>query len=161
MQPKPSKILHPFKAYFSRRKPFPKLLLILGSSLLLSQSLVRNPSVAAASCPVNGEMMSKVELYFGLDIPGGGQVDSTQWQAFVNREVTPRFPDGLTIDEVSGQWQDATTGETIQESSRVIMILYSPSTEAEQSIEAIRNAYKVEFNQDAVMRLDESNCVSF
>jgi hypothetical protein len=105
--------------------------------------------------------MAKVELYFGLNIPGGGQVEPAAWQAFLDREVTPRFPAGLTVDEVSGQWQDATTGETVRESSRVLTLLYPPTPTAEQQIEAIRAAYQSQFQQDSVMRLDEAACVSF
>lgn len=105
--------------------------------------------------------MARVELYFGLNIPGGGRVDEAAWQSFVDQEITPRFPDGLTIDQVSGQWQDVQTGNTVQEPSRVLMVLYQPSTDSEAAIEAIRSAYKSQFQQDAVMRLDDSNCVSF
>ncbi len=105
--------------------------------------------------------MSKVELYFGLDIPGGGRVKPLEWQRFVNDVITPQFPDGLTIDKISGQWRDAATEETIQENSRVVMILYKASENAEQAIEDIRATYKSQFQQDSVMRLDEINCVSF
>lgn len=118
-------------------------------------------SLAVSSCPEDGQTMSKVELYFGLDIPGGGKVKSEEWQSFIDNEITPRFPDGLTIDNVSGQWRDARTNETIEEQSRMVMILYKPSAEAEKAIEDIRTGYKTEFQQDSVMRLDESNCVSF
>ncbi|MDJ0662705.1 MAG: DUF3574 domain-containing protein [Crocosphaera sp.] len=118
-------------------------------------------SLAASLCPEDGQTMSKVELYFGLDIPGGGKVKPTEWQSFIDNEITPRFPDGLTIDTVSGQWRDAQTNKTIQEESRMVMILYTPSAEAEEAIEDIRNTYKSKFQQDSVMRLDESNCVSF
>ncbi len=105
--------------------------------------------------------MSKVELYFGLKIPDGGKVTPAAWQMFVDNEVTPRFPKGLTIDEVSGQWQDEKTGRTAREPSRVLMILYKPSAKTVQAIEDIRAAYKKKFRQDSVMRLDETSCVSF
>ncbi|CAK8714696.1 hypothetical protein KKHLCK_03755 [Candidatus Electrothrix laxa] len=105
--------------------------------------------------------MSKVELYFGLNIPDGGKIDPATWQMFVDNEVTPRFPKGLTIKEVSGQWQDEKTGRTVREPSRVLMILYKPSTETARAIEDIRTTYKKKFRQDSVMRLDETNCVSF
>jgi hypothetical protein len=134
---------------------------VVVSSLWFAYALPSNRSLAASSCPVDGVTMSKVELYFGLDIPGGGRVDPVAWQTFVDKEVTPRFPNGLTIDQVSGQWRDVKTGKTIQEPSRVLMILYNPSAEAERAIEDIRAAYKSQFQQDAVMRLDETNCVSF
>lgn len=141
-------------------KTLHKVFLVVLISLFFTYAWPVNASLAASSCPV-GDAMSKVELYFGLDIPGGGKVDSVAWQRFVDKEVTPRFPAGLTIDEVSGQWQDVKTSKTIRESSRAMMILYKPSAKAERAIENIRAAYKSQFQQDAVMRLDEINCVSF
>ena len=75
--------------------------------------------------------------------------------------MTPKFPGGLTIYRALGQWQDEQTGETIQEPARVLMILYEPSAEIERNIQAIRAAYKAQFHQDSVMRLDETACVSF
>ncbi|BCW88881.1 hypothetical protein sos41_20260 [Alphaproteobacteria bacterium SO-S41] len=119
------------------------------------------PVAVAPACPAGGSTMSKVELYFGLAIPGGGAVSKTEWQAFLDTEVTPRFPDGLSVEDVSGQWRDAATGKTVREPSRRIMILYTPSAEAETKIEAIRTAYKTRFRQDSVMRLDETDCVAF
>ena len=128
---------------------------------LLFLSIFPQSSLASSSCPVEGQTMSKVELYFGLDIPGGGRVKPLEWQGFVDDVITPQFPDGLTIDKISGQWRDATTEETIQENSRVVMILYKASENSEQAIEDIRATYKSQFQQDSVMRLDEINCVSF
>ncbi|MCI5126081.1 MAG: DUF3574 domain-containing protein [Candidatus Electrothrix sp. AR5] len=47
--------------------------------------------------------MSTVELYFGLKSPDEGKVDPAAWRMFVDNEVTPQFPKGLTLDEISGQ----------------------------------------------------------
>src|SRR5580658_7515322 len=47
------------------------------------------------------------KLYFGLgpaDQPDKG-VSEAQWRAFLDKEVTPRFPDGLSVVDVYGQWQ--------------------------------------------------------
>ena len=57
--------------------------------------------------------------------------------------------------------RDAATGKTVREHSRVVMVLYLPSPEAEAAIEAIRAAYKTRFRQDSVLRLDETDCVAF
>ena len=143
-------------------KTFVSILSVAISSLLFACALPDgNKFSISSSCPAGGTSMSKVELYFGLKIPDGGKVDPAAWRMFVDNEVTPRFPEGLTIDKVSGQWQDEKTGRTIREPSRVLMILYKPSVETEQAIEDIRKAYKTKFRQDSVMRLDETNCVSF
>ena len=41
-------------------------------SLLLACALPDGRSLAAPDCPADSQIMSKVELYFGLDIPGEG-----------------------------------------------------------------------------------------
>ena len=47
------------------------------------------------------------KLYFGLgpaDRPEQG-ISEAEWRAFLDREVTPRFPAGLSVLDVYGQWQ--------------------------------------------------------
>ncbi len=134
---------------------------VSGLLLLFILSIFLLRSRPVSSCPEGSQTMSKVELYFGLDIPGGGQVEPTEWQSFIDNEITGRFPNGLTIDTVSGQWQDAKTEKTIKEESRVVMILFEPSAKAKKDIEDIRAAYKSKFKQDSVMRIDDKHCVSF
>jgi hypothetical protein len=36
----------------------------------------------------------------------GSLVSSEQWQQFLDRHITPRFPEGLTVIEASGQYLD-------------------------------------------------------
>ena len=142
-------------------KTFGHVFSLAVGSLLLACVLPFDSSLAASDCPAGSEVISKVELYFGLDIPGGGRVKPSAWQTFVEEKVTPKFPNGLTIYKALGQWQDEQTGETIQEPSRVLVILYEPSAEAERNIQEIRTAYKEQFHQDSVIRLNEMACVSF
>lgn len=130
-------------------------------AVIVSTAWVPELGLAQTTCAADRESMAKVELYFGLNIPGGGQVEPEAWQAFLDREVTPRFPAGLTVDQVVGQWRDVATGEIIREPSRVLTLIYPPTPAAEHQIEAIRAAYRSEFRQDSVMRLDEAACVSF
>ena len=46
----------------------------------------------------------RTTLYFGLT-HRAGRVSESQWQAFLREEVTPRFPDGLTVWQTDGQWR--------------------------------------------------------
>ena len=46
----------------------------------------------------------KEELYFGLTKPGGEIVSESEWQEFVKAVITPRFRDGLTVLNGSGQF---------------------------------------------------------
>jgi hypothetical protein len=75
-------------------------------------------------------------------------------------EVTPRFPDGLTVFTGQGQWRAA--GQAIiKETSRMLVIWYEDTNNASARIEAIRAAYKARFRQASVLRADGESCVSF
>ena len=105
--------------------------------------------------------MSRLELYFGTQKPGGAPVTEAEWNAFMEEEVTPRFPDGLTVLRGYGQWRNF-EGVITRETSAVLVILYEPSAEKEAAIEDIRAAYKDRFDQESVMRVDAGmQCVSF
>src|SRR5688572_435979 len=62
-------------------------------------------------------------LFCGLSIPGGGEVSEAEWRAFIAEEVTPRFPDGLTIWRAEGQWRGA-DGVIVREPTLIIEILH-------------------------------------
>src|ERR1700752_737176 len=54
---------------------------------------------------------------------GRGSANAARWAQFLAREVTPRFPDGLTVYETSGQWRDPATKAIARERSRVLRII--------------------------------------
>jgi len=123
---------------------------------LLLILLLAAPSAAfAASCPSNGQMMAHTELFFGA-----GHVSDAQWKAFLSREVTPRFPDGLTALDGYGQWKRPDS-KISAERSRMLLLWHMPTPDADARIDAIRDAYKKRFHQLSVMRVDSADCVSF
>jgi hypothetical protein len=91
---------------------------------------------------------------------GGGEVSEEEWRAFLEAEVTPRFPDGLTVLAAYGQWRSR-SGEVARDPTRVLMIWHRRGAGGEADIEAIRQAYKAQFSQESVMRVDGLSCVSF
>ncbi len=58
------------------------------------------------------------ELLFGRDIGHKLGVSEAAWTRFVAREMTPRFPDGLTITEATGQWRDPADGTIVREPAK-------------------------------------------
>ena len=134
------------------------------SLLLLLAALSAAGSSAAAAAAVrpvfagsaaSREKFRRTELYFGTAVPGGGTVTREEWQRFVNDEVTPRFPDGLTVLEGYGQYRGA-GGAIVRENSFVLVLLYPKrqKREAGRKIEEIRALYKQRFAQESVLRLD-------
>ena len=102
--------------------------------------------------PRYSEAVLADRLFCGLTIPGGGEVTEEEWRAFVRDEVTPRFPDGLTLWRAEGQWRER-DGNIVREPVLVIEILHHPNLEADAKVNAIAEAYKARFRQEAVMRV--------
>lgn len=123
----------------------------------LAARLMMNPG---ASCHAGSTSFARLELLFGTSRRGGSEIGDTEWQAFLDAEVTPRFPDGLTVFTGYGQWRNA-EGRVVKEASRMLVIWHQPAADSEVKIEAIRAAYKARFHQESVMRVDGRSCVSF
>ncbi|WKX71971.1 DUF3574 domain-containing protein [Streptomyces sp. XD-27] len=126
-------------------------------------ALDEDPAPAKAAVAPPGRPYIETRLFFGTERPDGGPtVTDKQFLDFVDREVTPSFPDGLTIQDGRGQWRDR-NGAIERERSYELILLY-PVAEApvrNPRIERIRNAYEREFAQDSVARLDETTRVDF
>lgn len=110
-------------------------------------------SLLGACAGVSSKPWVRETLYFGLSRPGG-TVSEAQWQAFVDEEATPRFPDGLTHWKAEGQWR-AKDGKVLREQSRILQILHPGGGEAEARVEALRAAYRMKFEQESVLRTTE------
>lgn len=107
-----------------------------------------------------GDVMIQTTLWFGLSKPQGGTVSSLDWMNFVDKEVTPRFKQGLSVYEAKGQWLGE-NGQLARENSKALMLIHSINAESNAPIEALRSVYKKRFGQESVMRVDAPVCVSF
>lgn len=114
--------------------------------------------VHTLDCPEGLSVMTRSELYFGLS-NAKGRIRPRAFQAFVDKEIVPRLPEGFTILNGEGAWK----GETgpVREDSRVLVRLHDGSEAADAALSAIADAYKREFAQEAVMRVDEPVCARF
>lgn len=102
-------------------------------------------------------------LYFGLgpaDHPEQG-VSEADWRAFLDHEVTPRFPDGLSVLDVYGQWQGKKEKVPERLRTKMLIIDYADTPENRAKIDAIRAAWKVKTGDQSVMRVTEPVDVSF
>jgi Protein of unknown function (DUF3574) len=107
------------------------------------------------------QLWSRTELYFGSDKHDGTTVSEAEFMQFVEQEVTPRFPDGLTV--LTGYGQFFNSEEVIEkERSMVLILLYPPTDfDAGKRIQEIRDIYKRLFRQESVLRVDSLSYVSF
>ncbi|SQC43869.1 30S ribosomal protein S3 [Klebsiella pneumoniae] len=102
----------------------------------------------------------KPRFYFGLSRPAGKDITAEEWQQFVDRDVTPRFRDGLTVFDAHGQWLGQ-NGQVVREQSKALMVIHGHDAQSEAGIEALRQGYKSRFAQESVMRVDQPVCVQF
>jgi|CZKI01.1.fsa_nt_gi hypothetical protein len=103
------------------------------------------------------------ELYFGIgpvDIADGG-VGEMRWRAFFDREVTPRFPDGLTVLDAYGQWRGGGKEGPSRLRSKVLVILHEDTPASREAIDAIRIAWKAATHDRSVLLVTERADVSF
>jgi hypothetical protein len=91
-------------------------------------------------------------LFFGLGTNEGTNIAPAAFDAFVREQVIPRFPDGFTLLDARGQWGEA--GIAYAEPSRVLLIVHDDTPKTSEAIDAIREIYKKQFKQTAVLRLD-------
>ena len=103
------------------------------------------------------------KLYFGLgpaDHPEQG-VSEAQWRDFLDKEVTPRFPDGLSVVDVYGQWQGKNETAPERLRSKLLIIDYPDNAENRAKIDAIRSAWKQRTGDQSVLKETEPADVSF
>ena len=112
--------------------------------------------------PLDTSMLwHRTELYFGTGRPNGLPVSDIQFSQFVDQQVTPRFPDGLTLLAGYGQFKGS-SGVINKEKSFLLILFYAPEMkDAGKLIEQIRATYKTMFSQESVLRADSQNLVSF
>lgn len=94
----------------------------------------------------------QVELYFGRNIGTTGRVSDRQFNQFLNDVVTPRFPEGLTVHDASGQFLDQ-SGRLIQELSKVISLVVEDTEQNETAIQQVITTYKQQFQQESVLEV--------
>lgn len=103
----------------------------------------------------------QVDLYFGRNIRATGEVSDRQFQEFLQDEVTPRFPDGLTVYDAKGQYRDS-TNHLVREPSKVVSFILQDTQTNENSINQIITAYRQKFHQKSVLAVvDETLSVAF
>lgn len=102
-----------------------------------------------AARPEQAQGWVRSELYFGVgkeagETPANPVVGETQWRAFLDKEVTPRFPDGLTWLDVNGQWRGPSGGPEPMP-SRLLIVLHADNPHNEQALQDIARNFHARF----------------
>jgi hypothetical protein len=114
-----------------------------------------------SACVPPAQSMVTAEMYFGRNIGDRVGVSDAAFTNFTAREITPRFPQGLTVVDGRGQWRDTENGRVLREPSKVVLVTFTDSPEARTNLGAIADAYKQTFRQQSVLTTVRSTCASF
>lgn len=131
--------------------------------LALLAGCATKPATMPSACPAGTERSTMVELFMGRNAGDRLRVRDGEWARFVTEEITPRFPDGMSVQDASGQWRDtARNGAIVREPAKVMRIVLPGDGSAQMDrIMAISDAYKTRFDQQAVMRVLTEVCAGF
>jgi hypothetical protein len=105
--------------------------------------------------------MAETSLYFGQSRPDGSMITEKEWNEFREKYIAKVFTEGSTTLRATGAWLDPTTHELITEPTYVVTCYYKKSTGVSQRIDSLRYWYKMQFNQQAVLRVDKKVKASF
>ena len=143
-----------------RKEPVIHRRMLQGSlgALLLVVSLMGCGTMRGVFCEGDGQLAVQELLYFGTKTPSG-HVTPEAWTQFLSEVVTPRFPDGLSAWQASGQWRSV-SGEVIREPSYVLSLVHQDDAASGKAVQELIASYKTRFQQEAVLRLKAHTCMS-
>ena len=131
--------------------------LIVAFLTLAAAPLAAQTGGLSCSPPLQPRVVA--ELLFGRNLGRRIGVSAAAWSRFVARELTPRFPDGLTVVDAVGQWRDAASGEIVREPAKKVEIVLPG--DGQERLEAAVQAYKREFRQRSVGVIVRAACIAF
>jgi hypothetical protein len=129
------------------------------ASIILLGLLSACSSLPARNCKANEQFEVQDTMYFGTGA-SNGVVTNAEWTSFLATTITPRFPQGLTVLDASGQWLSA-NGTLAHEATHVLQIVHPSNDHNDALIAEIISAYKMQFKQESVLRVTVNACISF
>lgn len=118
-------------------------------------------TVLPQACAPPAESMVTAELLFGRNIGDRLGVSDAAFADFLAREITPRFPDGMTVLDARGQWRDGERGRIVREPSKLVLLTFRDDAARRENLSTLVEAYKNRFRQQSVLTSLRASCVSF
>lgn len=115
-------------------------------------------TVSGYACGEGGQRAVQEVVYFGTDTPSGS-VTPEDWTRFLTDTVTPRFPEGLSVWQASGQWR-AASGVMVNEPTYILSLIHPDNATTDKAMRDILSSYKTRFHQEAVLRVSSAVCTS-
>jgi hypothetical protein len=112
---------------------------------------------APPACAAPLKPALEIDLYFGRDRQGGGEVSEAEWASFLTDTVTPRFPDGLSVLNVEGQAREP-SGRIARERTKLLVVVVFDAPAHQGRVREIVEAYNSRFGQHGVFRSEHPVC---
>jgi hypothetical protein len=131
------------------------------AALVLALAWSGGADARSGECHAGQKPQEVAQLLFGRKIGDRLGVSEGQWGRFVDREIGPRFPDGLTVLDAKGEWRDTVRKTIVHEPSKVVEIVLPGKPDDVERLNQIAQAYKTRFRQQSVGIVIRGACVSF
>jgi hypothetical protein len=121
-------------------------------------------SVAPATMApgVAAQAWIRSELYFGLGRADARDAEAdARWARFLDEDVTPRFPQGLTVLDAYGQWRHSRDGGIERLHSKVLVVLHPDDASSRANLQALRDAWKRLSGDESVLWTQQPATVAF
>jgi hypothetical protein len=126
----------------------------------LALALMLAAGSARGACRPGLHEVTTEQLFLGLDAGVERGVSEAEWGRFLDSEVTPRFPDGLSVWDVAGQWRDP-AGNMSREPAKSLFIVLPGTASDRANLQALVDLYKARFHQKSVLVLETAACAAF
>ncbi|MEW5684400.1 MAG: DUF3574 domain-containing protein [Pseudomonadota bacterium] len=108
-------------------------------------------------CPGGHAELRTAQLF--LTAPPPARLSDEEVRRFVEQEVTPRFPRGVTVMDSAGPAK-ASEALLVRDAPKVLMIVLPPKGDSYAAVEAVRTAYRGRFRQESVVVLPPPTCMA-
>ena len=105
--------------------------------------------------------MLVAELFFGRRIKGREPLTEAEWAGFAAQTLTPNFPDGFTVFDGEGQWQNPHTSHIARDPTKILLVAAKRSPDLAHRLAAVIDAYKLKFHQQSVGLITRDSCAAF
>jgi hypothetical protein len=113
-------------------------------------------AVPLPACPEGLHAAATAELFFARASDAALRDDD--WRTFVNEEISPRFPEGVSVSDVYGRGPGR---QFVREPSKALVLVLSGAAEERRNLKLIREAYGRRFHQRSTLTVEPAACISF
>jgi len=102
---------------------------------------------------------------FGRKTGNKVAVTESKWSQFVDREITPRFPDGFSVVDAKGHWRDKFRNQIVNEPAKLVTIVLTGKNNDKggdnERLGQVVEAYMRQFHQSSVGLVVRPACVAY